>query len=111
VKEGIAKRHQDRHQAFRKRKKQVNQGIYVESLKPIPILEQIEWESVEKGSPLWKERQDFHWKSEIERTFIPWPVKADVKLEQMDEKREWKLKHLEIPEKRRERGTNRGSSG
>jgi hypothetical protein len=52
---------------------------------------------VENGSPLWKERQDFYWKSEIERMFIPWPVKADVKMEQMDDRREWMLKPLEVP--------------
>jgi hypothetical protein len=75
----------------------MNQGTYMEKLKPIPITEQIESESVDKGSPLWKERQDFHWKTEIERMLIPWPVKGDIKLERMDERREWKLRHLEIP--------------
>jgi hypothetical protein len=80
VEQGIEQRHLERHQAFHNRKRQVNQRIDVKSLKPSPITEQIEWESVEKGSPLWKERQDFHWKSEIERMFIPWPAKEDVKM-------------------------------
>jgi hypothetical protein len=29
--------------------------------------------------------------------FIPRPVKADVMMEQMDDRREWMLKHLEVP--------------
>jgi hypothetical protein len=97
LEEGIEQRHQGRHQAFQNRRSQVKRETYVESLKPSPITEQMEWESVEKGSSLWKARQAIHWKLEIERMFIPWPVKADVKLEQMDERREWMLSHLEIP--------------
>jgi hypothetical protein len=97
VEQGIEERHHARHQAFRNRRRQVNQGTYVESLKASPITEQMEWESVEKGSPLWEKRRATHWKLEIERMFIPWPVKADVNLERMDERREWMLGHLEIP--------------
>jgi hypothetical protein len=70
VEQGIEKRHEGRHQAFRNRRRQANQGTYVESLKPIPITEQAELESVEKGSALWNERQALHWKLEIERMFI-----------------------------------------
>jgi hypothetical protein len=54
----------------------------------------MEWASVEKGSPLWKERQEFHWKSETERMFIPWPVCLE---EDLDARREWIPRHLEVP--------------
>jgi hypothetical protein len=88
VEQRMAKRHQKRHQAFRNRRRQVNQGVYKERQESSPMLEQIEWERVEKGSPLWIERKNHYWKSGIARTFVPWPVKADVKLEQMGERRE-----------------------
>jgi hypothetical protein len=95
--QGIRKRHERRNQAFRNRTRQVNQGTCVELSKPSPITEQMELESVEKGSPLWNERQALHWKLEIERMFVPWPVRANESLERMDERREWTLGHLEIP--------------
>jgi hypothetical protein len=97
VSQGFEKRHQGRSQAFRNRKRQVNRGEFKEVLRDSPIAEQMLWESVEKGSPLWLERQAKHWKIEIERMFTPWPVNADVSLEQMDERRERMLGHLEIP--------------
>jgi hypothetical protein len=71
--------------------------MYGESSKDSPITEQMEWESVEKRSPLWRERQAPYWKLEIERMFNPWDVRGDLSLERADERREWMLRHLEIP--------------
>jgi hypothetical protein len=59
-----------------------------------PITEQMEWESVEKGSPLWVERQNFFWKTEIKRMFMGWTFHLD---DGADARREWQLRHLDIP--------------
>jgi hypothetical protein len=75
----------------------VKRGEYEEELEDSPIAEQAAWESVEKGSPLWLERQALHWKLEIERMFSGWDTSLDLSIEQKDLKREWMLRHLEIP--------------
>jgi hypothetical protein len=84
VEQGITERHQRRHQAFRNRRRLIKSGMYQESLEDSPITEQMEWESVEKGSPLWNERQELYWKLEIEKMFNPWDVGGDLSLERAD---------------------------
>jgi hypothetical protein len=51
------------------------------------------WESVEKGSPLWLERQALYWKFEIERMFNPFDTRWDLSLERADIRREWMLRY------------------
>jgi hypothetical protein len=97
VKQGVEKRHVKRHQAFRNRRRRINRGEYEESLRTSPLAEQADWESVEKGSKLWLERQALFWKIEAERMFEFFGTKGDLSLEIEDQKWEWKLRHLEIP--------------
>jgi hypothetical protein len=49
VRDRIERNHEERHHAFRNRRREVKQGTYEESLKDSPIAEQMQWESVEKG--------------------------------------------------------------
>jgi hypothetical protein len=75
----------------------VKQGTDVESSKASPITVQVEWEGIVKGTPQWQERQDFFWKCEIERMFVPWPVRIGQERDLMEALREWMLKSLESP--------------
>jgi hypothetical protein len=61
------------------------------------MAEQAEWESVEKGSKLWEERQALFWKLEAERMFAFFDMSRDRGIDEDDQEREWKLRHLEIP--------------
>jgi hypothetical protein len=95
---GIRKRHIKGKQAFQARRKQVKRGEYDDKPPEMSeMAEQAEWESVEKGSKLWEERRALFWKMESERLFEGFDTRRDLGIEEEDRKREWKLRHLEIP--------------
>jgi hypothetical protein len=98
VRQGIEQRHQDRHQAFRTRRKEVNQGIYVESGRASIITP---GEGLpEKGTEEWIRLRETNWKEEAKilvETFKWWKKCGGRFWKDREEKREWSLKQFGIP--------------
>jgi hypothetical protein len=98
VEQGIARRHRRGRQAFRNRRWDVNQGIYVEPRDVSPISP---WaELPKKGTEEWTSFGNTNWREEAKRlieAFKWWKKCGGQFWKDKEERREWRLKHLEIP--------------
>jgi hypothetical protein len=94
----IARKHRAGYRAFKQRKWEVNQGIYVEPKEPSPISPLAGLP--EKGTEDWLYFRGMHWREEAKRlteTFKWWKKCSGPRWRAGEEMRLWKLERLEIP--------------